>query len=143
MLNKLKYVGIGENDLITIYKLFIRSFCEYCSAVFHTSLTQELSDKIEAIQKTSLKIILSSKYTDYQSALTYFSLDTLFQRRQTHMSKFAVKCTEDPINKKLFPKNDNIRGKDVFRVNFARTSQYLNSTVPQCQRLLNAMKTEK
>ena len=77
MLNKLKYVGISENDLITIYKLFIRSVCEYCSAVFHTSLTQELSDKIEAIQKTSLRIILSSKYIDYQSALLYFSLDTL------------------------------------------------------------------
>ena len=143
MINKLKYIGIGENDLITIYKLFIRSVCEYCSAVFHTSLTQELSDKIEAIQKTSLRIILSSKYIDYRSALLYFSLDTLFQRRQTHMRKFAVKCTDDPINKKLFPKNENIRGKAVFKVNFARTSQYLNSTVPQCQRLLNAMNTDK
>ena len=77
ILNRLKYVGIGESDLITIYKMFIRSMCEYCSSVFHSSLTQELSDKIEAIQSTALKIILADKYTDYQSALMYFSIDTI------------------------------------------------------------------
>ena len=139
ILNKLKYAGIGEGDLITIYKLFIRSTCEYCSAVFHTSLTQELSDKIEEIQKTALRIILSDKYTDYQSALSYFSIDTLSQRRQNHLEKFALKCTQDKVNQKLFPKNYSERGKDHFKVNFARTSQYMNSTVPQSQRLLNAM----
>ena len=73
ILNRLKYVGIGESDLITIYKMFIRSMCEYCSSVFHSSLTQELSDKIEAIQSTALKIILADKYIDYQSASMYFS----------------------------------------------------------------------
>ena len=81
ILNKLKYVGIGESDLLTIYKLFIRSICEYCSSVYHTSLTQELSNKIEAIQSTALKIILASKYTGYKSALTHFSISTLSERR--------------------------------------------------------------
>ena len=46
ILNKLKYAGIKEADLVIIYKLFIRSICEYSSAVFHSSLTQELSSKI-------------------------------------------------------------------------------------------------
>ena len=45
ILNRLKYVGIGESDLITIYKMFIRSMFEYCTSVFHSSLTQELSLK--------------------------------------------------------------------------------------------------
>ena len=138
ILNKLKYAGIKEADLITIYKLFIRSVCEYCSAVFHSSLTQEQVDKLEAIQSTALKIILSEKYIDYISALTYFSLDTLYERRQKHVIKFALKCTNDTHNKKIFPKNENIRGKDVYYVNFARTNQYLKSAVPQCQRLLNS-----
>ena len=61
VLNKLKYAGIKESDLLTIYKLFIRSVCEYCSVVYHTSLTQELIDKLEAIQSTALKIILAEK----------------------------------------------------------------------------------
>ena len=72
IINKLKYAGINERDLLTIYKLFIRSVCEYCSVVFHSSMTQELNDKLEAIQSTALKIILAPKYTDYNSALEYF-----------------------------------------------------------------------
>ena len=88
ILNKLKYAGINEHDLLTIYKLFIRSVCEYCSVVFNCSLTQELNDKLKAIQSTALKIILTDGYTDYSSALKYFSLDTLCERRQKHMLKF-------------------------------------------------------
>ena len=49
ILNKLKYAGIKDTDLLIIYKLFIRSVCEYSNVVFHSSLTQELSLKIEAI----------------------------------------------------------------------------------------------
>ena len=40
ILSKLKYAGICIDDLITIYTLFIRSLTEYCSVVFHSSLTQ-------------------------------------------------------------------------------------------------------
>ena len=35
ILNKLKYAGINEKDLLTIYKLFVRSVCEYSSVVFN------------------------------------------------------------------------------------------------------------
>ena len=58
MLTKLKYVGTKTKDLIEIYSMFIRSTAEYCSTVFHSNLTERLSNKIESIQKTSLKIIL-------------------------------------------------------------------------------------
>ena len=139
IINKLKYAGINENDLLTIYKLFVRSVCEYCSVVFSSSLTQDQIDKLEAIQSTALKIILGDKFTDYNSALSYFSMDTLLIRRNKHMEKFAIKCTKDKYNHTLFPRNSNVRGKDVFHVNFARTSQYLKSAVPQCQRLLNTL----
>ena len=115
IINKLKYVGISESELLVIYKLFIRSVCEYSSAVFHTSLSLELSDKIEAIQKTVLKIILADKYVDYQTSLQHFSIDTLHQRRANHMKKFAIKCTEDQFNPSMFPKNQNVRGKEVFK----------------------------
>merc|ERR1711954_466602 len=56
MITKLKYVGVKIEDLLDIYILFIRSVTEYCAVVFHSSLTKEQSDKIEKIQKTSLKI---------------------------------------------------------------------------------------
>ena len=137
MINRLKYAGISEDELVTINKLFIRSVREHSSAVFHSSLTQELSDKIEAIQRTTLKIILGDKYIDYQTSLEYFSLVTLQERRQTHMEKFAIKCTEDKFNYTMFPKNNNVNNREEYQVNFARTSQYMKSTIPQCQRFLN------
>ena len=47
MIAKLKYVGVRTEDLIDIYKLFIRSCLEYCSVVYHSSLTVEQSMKLE------------------------------------------------------------------------------------------------
>ena len=43
MITKLKYVGTKTEDLLDIYILYIRSIAEYCSVVFHSSLTNELS----------------------------------------------------------------------------------------------------
>ena len=77
MLTKLKYVGIQTEDLLDVYKLFIRSIIEYCSVVYHSRLTEEQSDKIERIQKTCLKVILNEMYVDYQSALEMTCLESL------------------------------------------------------------------
>ena len=137
MLSKLKYAGIKSDDLITIYKLFIRSVAEYCSPVYHTSLTKQQAKKIEMIQSTSLKIILGSDYIDYTSSLTKFSLSTLYDRRSERMKSFALKCIQDKFNKTIFPLNSNVKNSEFFQVNFARTSRYYNSAVPQCQRILN------
>ena len=55
MLSRLKYAGITKDDLLIIYKLFIKSTAEYCSVAFHSALTQEKTKKIELIQKQALK----------------------------------------------------------------------------------------
>ena len=130
---------MDTKDLLDIYKLFLRSVCEYCSAVYHTSLTQDQAHKIESIQSTSLKIILGDEYLSYKDALNKCNLKSLSDRRQDHMKKFALKCVNDKFNSKMFLKSDRPKGKEVYKVNFARTSQYLNSTIPQCQRLLNTL----
>ena len=49
MLSKLKYVGTSIEDLVELFCLLIRSITEYCNAVFHSSLTLRLTNKIEAI----------------------------------------------------------------------------------------------
>ena len=63
ILTKLKNVGSIISDLVEIYCLVIRSTTEYCSTAFHHSLTQHEDNKIEPIQKTSLKIILGNQFT--------------------------------------------------------------------------------
>ena len=66
MLTKLKYVGVGTDDLIQIYILYIRSIAEYCSVAWHSRLTLLQTNKIERIQKTCLKVILGEMYLSYE-----------------------------------------------------------------------------
>ena len=136
ILSKLKYAGISTDDLITIYILFIRSLTEYCSVVFNSSLTLDQSNKIEAIQKTCLRVILCDNYVSYSAALEMCGLQDLSSRRDKRQLSFAKKCLKNDFNKKLFPENSPSK-KEKFKVNFARTESYFNSAVPQCQRLLN------
>ena len=143
MLTKLKYAGIKREDLIDIYKLFIHSVAEYCSVVFHTSLTKLQIKKLETIQSTCLKIILGEDYESYENALKITSLKSLFDRRCERMSKFAIRCVKDKFNSQIFPLNENEKNREVFKVNFARTKKYYNSAVPQCQRILNQLMKQK
>ena len=142
MIPNLKYVGVSIEDLLDIYILFIRSVTEYCSVVFHSSLTQEQSDKIEKIQKTSLKIILGDSYISYSAALEMCNLKTLYERRENRCLDFALKSTKHERNNRLFPLKTStsdyeVREKEKFHVNFARTSKYQKSAIPYCQRKLN------
>ena len=148
MITKLKYVGVSQEDLINIYILFIRSITEYCAVSFHSSLTKAQSDKLEKIQKTCLKIIPGDLYIDYQSALLECGLQTLSERRKIRCLDFAKKSIKHERNSRLFPKNENkntqnLRNPEIFKVNFARTSDYQSSSIPYCQRLLNEHFTRK
>ena len=144
MLTKLKYVGVGIDDLLNIYILFIRSCTEYCSVVFHSSLTAQQSTDLERIQKTCLKVILGDMYVSYVAALEMTGLVTLHERREKRCLDFSLKCLKNPRHSSLFPLNPYYmsqlheeRNREKFTVNFARTDTYKDSTIPYCQRLLN------
>ena len=142
MLTKLKYVGVGVEDLIDIYVLYIRSLTEYCSVAFHSSLTVEQSNRIERIQKICLRVILNDMYINYQAALEMTGLHTLFDRRVQRCLTFSLRSIKHDRNSKMFPLNKtagvlNTRQSERFTVNFASTSAYRDSAVPFCQRLLN------
>ena len=142
MVTRLKYVGVKIEDLLDVYKLFIRSITEYCSVAFHSSQTTEQSALLEGIQKACLKVILGDMYVDYEAALEMCGLETLASRREARCLDFALKCLKHKKNSRLFPVKQNIpackvRDLEKFEVNFARTSAYMKSTIPYCQRLLN------
>jgi hypothetical protein len=142
MLTKLRYVGVSRKDLINIYCLFVRSRAEYASVAFHSSLTQEQAKKIENIQKTSFKIILHDEYVDYMSSCLLLGLPTLAQRREARSLTFARRCLENKEMSRFFPRVPNIpqqelRDRDIFKVNFARGAKYQQSAVIHCQKQLN------
>ena len=141
MLSKLKYTGVKKQDLLDIYKLFIRSRAEYLSVVWHSSLTAAQSHKIENIQKTSLKIILADKYDHYESSCETTGLKFLSVRREDRCLAFAKHFLKNPQVAKMFPQNTSgsldLRNTERYVVNKARTENYRKSAVPYCQRLLN------
>ena len=142
MITKLKYIGVGRGDLIDIYILFIRSVVEYCAVVWHSRLTRELSDSLEIVQKTCLRVILGDDYEGYSAALVTCGLVTLFQRREARCLTFAHRCLKHPTLREMFPLNqNNVRNKhtsrELYEVNFARTETYKLSAIPYMQRKLN------
>ena len=141
LITKLKYVGTTKEDLLDVYILYIRSILEYCSVVWHSTLTVQQSKDIENVQKLCLKIILGEDYTGYQQALDLTKLDRLEDRRQDRCLKFGLKSLLHPKHCELFPVNpqvlQNIPVREHFQVNWAKTESYRMSAVPYIQRILN------
>ena len=142
MLTKLKYVGVPKEDLLNIYILYIRSLLEYCSVVWHSTITVEQSQNIECVQKLCLKVILGNEYHGYESALESCELMTLSDRREDKCLKFGLKCLLHPVHSQMFPVNPhanahNTRSTEHFTVNWAKSDSYRTSDVPYIQRMLN------
>ena len=82
-------------------------------------------------------------------ALEVSGLDLLSDRRLSRCLDFSLKCTKVENTSRFFPKNPNLdltleaRHREEFIVNFSRTKQYQNSTIPFCQRLLNDYLTKQ
>ena len=107
MLTKLKYVGTSRNDLLIIYKQFIRNNLDYCSSLYHSTLTQEQSSKLERVQKVCLRVILGEEYISYENALKISGLERVETRREARCLTFALKCVKHPKHYNLFPKRVN------------------------------------
>ena len=132
----------NKEDLIHIYKTYIRSRLEFSCTVWHSSLTKNNEMDIERVQKAALKVILKDKYVNYDKALRLLDLEPLHVRRERLCLKFAKKCLKLENFKKLFPvrksKHDmKKRNTEKFLVNHVNTERYMKSAIPAMQRALN------
>ena len=143
MLTKLKYAGVSREDLLHLYKQFIRSKLEFCSVLFHSSLTVQQSASLERCQAVCLRVIFGEDFISYSLALEVTALESLSERRLARCLAFSLKCTQDENTSRFFPRNPNLnltleaRNREEYKVNFCRTKQYKDSAIPFCQRLLN------
>ena len=110
---------------------------EYCSVVFHSSLTENQTNKLESIQRTCLRVILAENYVNYESALEMTGLQRLETRRESRQLSFALRCLKHDFNKEMFPRNVSEMKREPFRVNFAKTEAYRKSSVVRRQHALN------
>ena len=72
----------NKDDLLQIYKKFIRSSLEYSCVLWHSSLSKNNESDIERVQKAAVKVILKDKYSSYEGALKVLGLESLYDRRE-------------------------------------------------------------
>ena len=141
ILHKLKSFNVADQDLVIIYTLYIRSILEQSCQVWHYSLSDEDTRNLERVQKVACSIILGHQYSGYHHALSTLKLQSLYERREKLCLKFAKACTRHPKVSDLFPLNPDVphdlRNREKYFVQPARTDRLTNSTVPQLQRALN------
>ena len=142
LLHKVAKFTDNHQDLLVIYKIFVRSKLEQSASVWNSSLSQQNIIDLERVQKSALKVILKDKYSDYESALLKLNIETLYKRRELLCYRFAKKGLKLSQFKKLFPVSKSLhviqkRNQDRFIVNSSKTERYKRSSIPSMQRLLN------
>ena len=143
ILHKAAKFSSNLQDLVVIYKTFIRSKLEQSASVWHSSLSKCNVFDLERVQKSALRVILKEKYKDYKNALLTLNIESLYDRRESICLKFAKKGLKLEQFKKLFPiqKSSHCmekRSSNKFIVNSARTERYSRSSIPSMQRILNS-----
>ena len=81
ILRVLKRSEVLHSHLLRVYFTLIRSLLEYCCPVWHSSLPVKLSNKIERVQKRSMRIIYPE--LSYDAALDQAKCSTLRARRDS------------------------------------------------------------
>ena len=147
-LHKIAKFTRNKNDLKRIYILQVRSKLEQSAVLWHSGITKECSHKLERVQKSALKLILGSAYTNYSDALSVMKLQSLEKRRESLCLKFAKKCLKVEKFKSMFPKKNTLhtmqkRYSDRFKVKDTFTERYKRSAIPYMQKLLNLEDKQK
>ena len=142
LLRKVSSFGADVSDLKLIYVIFIRSLLEQSCTVWHSGLTEQNTQDLERIQKTSFKIILKDNYMSYENALKVLDLETLSDRRENLCLSFARKCLKNERMSQYFEKNEKehqmkTRNEEKFKVSMAHTEKMKKSPIIYMQRLLN------
>ena len=142
MLHKFSKFTNNKSHLVHIFKSQVRGVLEYCSTVWHSSLTEGDCNDIERVQKAAMRLIMGNKYQGYKEALQYMSLESLKERREKMALNFAKKSLRLDKFSELFPFNNakhlmKKRNHEKYAVTNANTERYRKSAVPFLQRLLN------
>ena len=109
--------------------------------VWGPSLTEENKDDLERTQRSFAKLIMKNKYNDYEEALTQLNLDSLEERRQILISRFANNCIKNNKFKDLFEENTmdkmTTRNQEKFKVPFSNTNRMQSSSIIHMIKQLN------
>ena len=138
-LRHLHHRGFSQDDLLKVYKSTILPCHDYCSSVFHSSLTLSQTVVLERLQAKALKAIYGFD-PSYRELVELSGLTTLRARREARELAFARKCASSERFKGWFPTRvavRNTREQMIYEEKYARTHRCYNSPLFSMRRRLN------
>jgi hypothetical protein len=132
-LNMLRRAKVSAKDIIQIYCSRVRPILEYASPVWHSGLSNELSDSIEDLQIRACRIAFPS--SAYEEALEAAGMPTLKERRVQLCKAFFenIQSPKDNLYRILPPKKDtprNTRSGQKYPLPKTNTKRYKDSFLP-------------
>ena len=120
VLQTLKRVGLGTNNLVLVYCSIVRSIVEYASPVW-AAIPLHLDKLIESVQRQALKIIFGR--VDYTEALVLAGLESLSDRRVGACKRFMATARQMSPLKNIIPSPAAIESHYSIRVLLPRRQQ--------------------
>ncbi|KAI8506521.1 hypothetical protein Bbelb_159480 [Branchiostoma belcheri] len=77
---------MGRLDLVSVYISYIRPVMEYGAPVWHSGLSNSLSNKIEKVQRRAVRIILGASFTSYSTACAQLEVNVALGKNATQSS---------------------------------------------------------
>ena len=144
-LRRLSELELDHNIILDFYQKEVRSILEYAAVVFHSGLTKQQSDTIEALQRGFLKFLCHSLQIklSYNESCIFFAIDKLEFRRLDLCKTFIKRNKKNPVHKDMFQtvhSNYNTRsGPEKLKQHKARTKRFQRSPLVFLTSLANQM----
>ena len=130
-------------ELFKLYCIFVRPILEANSVIFHPMLSAGDRGDLEKLQKRVVKLCFGFERS-FADIVRTEDISSLEERRVRASKKFVAKALKnDRFGPRWFvPREDittELRQRNKFHVNRARTTRYLNSPLVYMQRLANSL----
>ena len=119
---KLKRAGIQQSDIIRVYTARIRPILAYAAPAWFTHLSRGAADKLEAVQRRCMKVILPDEES-YAARLHTAGLPTLSEYLTAECKHYFSRVELDPLHRlyRLVPFNHRPQSRQRYSVRY-RTS---------------------
>ena len=134
--------GVPNLDALALYKSLVRPVLEFAAPAFHPLLTETQKAGLERLQAVALKVIFGWTVS-YATALEGSNTETLEERRNGLVKRFADKCVVSDRFSQWFKKNRNIpygtRNREKYYLKTGRTTRYQKNPIYYMTRYLNGI----
>lgn len=142
VIRHLRRLDLEPGLLVRIYFSLIRPIFDYASPAYHTTLTDQQSESLERLQRSTLTIF--GLNVSYAAALEKANLQTLKERREELFKNFTVKVfRSEKYRERWFTERANpvygLRNERKLVQNYARCERLQRSPIYMMRQLVNEL----